>query len=183
MNFEKLNNININNACYIKDNLPEITLSHLSQEILMMLKRIYSGNKSELTSMTQYTYQYFVLWRDSRLSNLSHIMEQIAISARIHYETLAKILVRCGIDPKNCIYIDGNPNLCEYWKASNVSYEKSLIKMFESNILLEQRIIAEYEQIIKKTDNENLKQVISKIIEDEESHILYFKRVLQELKN
>lgn len=183
MNFEKINNINFNENYCVKDTFPEITLTRLPQEILMMLKRIYSGNKSELTSLFQYMYQHFVIWREPRLNNLAYNMKEIAIREMMHYEMLAKVLVKCGIDPKNCIYIDGNPNLCDYWKASSVAYEKALIKMFENNILLVKRIISDYNEIIDKTDNENLKQILLRIIQDKEASLLYFSEVLEELKN
>lgn len=183
LNFEKINNIKLNDVSYIKETFPKITVSYLPQEILIMLKRAYAGNKSEITSIMQYIYQHFVIWKEAKLSNLSHTMEQIAIREMLHYEIIAKILVKCGIDPKNCVYIDGNPNLCDFWKASNVSYEKSLVKMFESNCLLEQRAIDEYTEIMEKTDNENLKQIMARIIEDEQSHLMYFNAVLAELKN
>ncbi len=183
MNYDKANNIKFNDIYYIKDTFPDITLSYLPQEILTKLKRVYAGNKSELTCITQYIYQHFVMLTIPKLNDLSNNMQEIAIREMIHYEILAKILIKCGIDPKNCVYIDGNPNLCDYWKASNVTYEKSLMKMFEGNILLKQRTIDQYIEIIEKTDNENLKHIISRILEDERSHLIYFKAVLKELKN
>ena len=39
---------------------------------------------------------------------------------------------------------------------SSVSYEKTLIIMFESNIFLEQIAIEDYNKVIDKTDNANL---------------------------
>lgn len=182
MNLENINNINFKEEYLVKDVFPEITLTHLPQEILIGIKRIYSGCKGEFTSVTQYMYQHYILWSNPKLNNLYHTMEEIAIREMEHYEILAKILVRCGIDPKNCVYIDGNPNLCDYWKASNVSYEKTLVKMFENNILLEQRAITDYNEILNKTDNENLKQIILRIIQDEQSHLKYFTAVLNNLR-
>lgn len=183
MNFENANNIKYGDVFDVKDTFPEITLTHLPQEILIMIKRMYAGKKSEFTSLTQYMYQHFVIWSNPRLKSLANILEEIAIREMIHYEILAKILVKCGIDPKNCVYIDGNPNICDFWKASSVSYEKTLVKMFENNCILEQRSIDEYKEILNKTDNENLKQILSRIIEDEKSHLMYFTSVLRELKN
>ena len=182
LNYESINNIQLNNSNYIKETYPNITLSYLPQEILIMLKRMYAGKRSELTAITQYTYQHFVIWREPKLSNLSNNINQIAIYKMSHYEMLAKVLVRCGIDPKNCVYIDGNPNLCDFWKASSVSYEKSLVKMLESDIFLEQRMIQEYNEIINKTDNENLKQILERIIEEDKSYLMYFEAILVELK-
>ena len=148
----------------------------------MKIKRMYAGNKSEFTSITQYMYQHLVIWSNPRLNNLSKAMENIAIREMVHYKMLAKVLVKCGIDPKNCVYIDGNPNLCDYWKASNVSYEKTLVKIFENNCLLEERAIQEYNEIINNTDSENLKQILTRIIQDEQAHLKYFKLFLNELK-
>lgn len=182
LNYDRINSIKLNELDYIKETFPKITVSYLPQETLIMLKRVYSGNKSELTSIMQYMYQNFVISRDTKLSNLANTMEKIAICEMRHYELLAKILVKCGIDPKNCVYIDSNPNLCDYWKASSVSYEKSLVKMFENNIVLEERAIQDYMEIITKTDNENLKQVLERLIQDEQSHKAYFMAILTELK-
>ena len=183
MCLEKINNIHFEENYCIKDEYPNITLTHLPQEILMMLKRIYAGTKSEFTSLTQYMYQHYILWSNPKLNNVSETLEKIAIQEMKHHEIVAKILVKCGIDPKNCVYIDGNPNLCDYWKASSVSYEKTLTKMFESNILLEQRAIEDYNEVINKTDNANLKQIILSILQDEEEHLKYFSDVLVILKN
>lgn len=182
VNYEKIYNIKLKDYNCLKETYPEITVSYLPQEILIMLKRIYTGNKSELTAIMQYTYQYYVLLRDPKFTSISNALEQIIRCKMNHYGILARLLVKCGIDPKNCIYIDSNPNLCDYWKASSVSYEKSLVKMFENNVLLQQRIIDEYEQIIKKTDNENLKEIIAKMIDEEQLNLIYFTSILSELK-
>lgn len=183
MNMEKIKNINFQDNYCTEEEYPEITLTHLPQEILIILKRNYAGIKSEFTSLAQYMYQHYIVWSNPKLNNLSESLEKIAIQEMKHHEIIAKMLVKCGIDPKNCVYIDSNPNLCDYWKASNVSYEKTLIKMFESNMVLEQRTIEDYNNIIAKTDNENLKQIMLRILKDEQAHLEYFKVVLTALKN
>ena len=183
MDLEKINNVQLKGESYTTESYLEITLNHLPQEILMILKRIYAGTKSEFTSLTQYMYQHYIVWSNPKLGNLSEMLEKIAIQEMKHHEIVAKILVKCGIDPKNCVYIDGNSNLCDYWKASSVSYEKTLIRMFESDILLEQRAIEDYNEVLNKTDNANLKQIILKILQDEYVHLEYFRNVMELLKN
>ena len=183
MDLEKINNVQFEQSYNTKEDYPNIVLTHLPQEILMLLKRIYAGKKSEFTSLTQYMYQHYIVWSNIKLNNVSEILEKIAIQEMKHHEIIAKILVKCGIDPKNCIYIDGNPNLCDFWKASNVSYEKTLLKMFENDILLENVAIQDYLEILNKTDNANLKQIILKILQDENNHLKYFENVIALLKN
>ena len=182
MNLEKINNIDFEGEYCVKDNYPQITVNHLPSKILIMIKRLYASTKGELTAVTQYIYEHYIIWSNPKLNNLSETMEKISIQEMKHCEILAKILVKCGIDPKYCVYIDGNPNLCDYWKASNVSYEKTLVKMFENNVLLEKRTIEDYNEVINTTDNENLRQILSRIVEDEKAHIKYFNTVLDKLK-
>ena len=183
MDLEKINNIHFEKGNNVKNEYPDVTLTHLPQKILIMLKKIYAGTKGELTAINQYGYEHYIIWSNPKLNKLSETMQKISIQEMRHYELLAKILVRCGIDPKSCVYIDGNPNLCDYWKASNVSYAKTLTKMFENNILLEKRTIEDYNEVINVTDNENLKQILLRIVEEEEIHLRYFKDVFEALKN
>ena len=113
---------------------------------------------------------------------MAHAMEEISINEMAHYEILAKIMVNCGVDPKNCVYIDNNIDICEYWKANFVNYTRDFIDIFEKNIALEQAGINGYLELINMTDNVNLKEIVERIIEDEKTHITYFKAVLELVK-
>ena len=148
----------------------------------MKIKRAFTGIKSEFTSITQYSYQHLVLGDDEKVKNISHTLEEIAGKEMFHYEILGKVLARNKVEPKNCVYIDGNKNLCDYWKASNVDYTTNIVKMFESNLMAEKRAIEEYNEIIEVTTSDNLKAIIRRIIQDELSHVEYFSAVLEALK-
>ena len=74
LDLEKINNVQLKETSYTKENYPEITLNHLPQEVLLMLKRIYAGVKSEFTSLTQYMYQHYIVWSNPKLNNLSEII-------------------------------------------------------------------------------------------------------------
>ena len=47
----------------------------------------------------------------------------------------------------------------------------------------EQRAIEDYKEVLNKTDNANLKQIIVRILEDEYVHLEYFNNVLDLIKN
>ena len=183
MNLEEANSINFKEKYLVKTDFPEITLTNLPQDILMKIKRAFTGIKSEFTSLTQYSYQHIVLSNDEKVNNISRALEEIAAKEMMHYEVLGKVLAVCGVEPKNCVYIDGNKNLCDYWKASNVDYTTNIVKMFESNLAAEKRAIEEYNEILAATTNDNLKDIIRRIIQDEVSHVEYFSTVLEALKN
>lgn len=183
MNFESANNIDFKNEFYINTPYPDITVKSLPFEVVVILKRIYAGSKSEMTSIMQYVYQKSIFSNVPALSNVAKALEEISVKEMQHYEILSRIMVGCNIDPKNCVYIDGNVDVCDFWKASSVDYTKDIAKMFESNILLEQKAIAEYAYLLSVTQDNNLKEIIERIIQDEKTHICYFEAVLEAIKN
>jgi len=132
LNFYEANKINFKKDYYIDTPYPNITVKRLPFEVAVILKRIFAGNKSEMTSIMQYVYQKNILSNVPSLNNLASALEDISVKEMQHYEILSRVMVGANIGPKNCVYIDGNPNLCDYWKASSVCYEKSLVKMFEN---------------------------------------------------
>lgn len=183
MNFEKANSIDFNKLYKVNSSYPKIELNNLTEDILIKIKEVYSGCMSEFTSVMQYIYQHFIFYNIKNLENVYNTMEEISVKEMEHFEILAKILVKCNVDPKSCIYIDNNKDICDYWKANYVSYTKEIIDMFEKDIILEKRAITAYEEIIRKTTDTNLKQIILRIVEDEKSHLAYFNDVIKALKN
>ncbi len=182
MNYELANKLDFEKEFKVNKEYPEITVASLPFEVIAKIKRLYADTRSEMTSVIQYIYQHFILGSAEGLDNVSHAMEEIAIKEMEHYEILAKILVSCGVDPRSCVYIDNNIDICDYWKASYVNYTRDFIGMFEKDIMLEQAGINSYLELIQMTDNENLKEIVERIIEDERSHIAYFKAVLELVK-
>ena len=182
MNYELANKLDFEKEFKVNKEYPEITVTSLPFEVIRKIKSIYADSRSEMTSVMQYIYQHFILGSANGLENISHTMEQISVTEMEHYEMLAKILVKCGVDPRNCVYIDNNIDICDYWKASFVNYTRDFINIFEENIKLEQAGINSYLELIQMTDNENLKEIVERIIEDERSHIAYFKSVLELVK-
>ncbi len=179
MNYELANKLNFDETFKVKKEYPEITVVRLPFEVISKIKRLFADRKSEMTSVMQYIYQHFIFGSAEGLENISRAMEEIAITEMEHYEILAKIMVRCGVDPKSCVYIDNNIDICDYWKANYVNYTRDFINIFENDILLEQGGINNYLELIEMTDDENLKEIVERIIEDEKSHIAYFKAVLE----
>ena len=182
MNFYEANKIDFTKDYYIDKPYPDITIKHLPFELVIMLKRIFAGNKSEMTSVMQYVYQKNIFSNVPSLNNFASALEQISIKEMQHYEILSRIMVGANIDPKNCVYIDGNVDICDFWKSNYVDYTKDIAKMLEANIALEQKAIVEYAAVIAITDDENLKEILGRIVEDEKTHIEYFKAVLEAIK-
>ena len=54
--------------------------------------------------------------------------------------------------------------------------------MIEDDILGEKRAIAQYNKMLCRLKNEQVKRIISRILEDEKLHLEKLKSILQELK-
>ncbi len=177
MNFKNANSIEFSKY-EIHGNFPEATKSILDKNIVYKLMKINSGSKGEFTSLAQYMYQHFILTYNKKLPNFYEAIEKIAIREMIHYEMIAKKLYLSDVDPKYCKYIDNNINICDYWSGHYVCYAKEFEKILKDNIKLEQIAINDYNEVLKESTDENLDEIVKRIIEDEVSHLDYFNTVL-----
>lgn len=182
MNFYEANKIDFKKDFYIDKPYPDIIVKHLPFEVVIMLKKIFAGNKSEMTSVMQYVYQKNIFSDVPSLNNFASALEMISVKEMQHYEILSRVMVGANIDPKNCVYIDGNADICDFWKSNYVDYTKDIVKMVEADIALEQKAIVEYAAIMAISTDDNLKDIVARIIEDERTHIKYFKAVLEAIK-
>lgn len=179
MNFE-----NINYSDYeIKSPYPEVTTTTKDENIIPDLIDAYSGTKGELTASTQYIYQSFIVKPNENLKGLSKLLEQISIKEMKHLEILSQLLISQGINPKYCKYIDNNQNICYNWSANSVKYLTDVKEFIKYNIKLEESAIKEYTNITTNTEDENIIEIITRIILDEESHLEIFNKILEIIEN
>ena len=66
-----------------------------------------------------------------------------------------------------------------YWNGSYVNYTLDTKKFLRQNILAEENAILNYERTILNLSQDSLKQLLERIILDEELHIKLFKELLQ----
>lgn len=182
MGLRKANQINFNDF-HVLEPFPEIKDTKLSEDLIYEIKRGYAGKESELTSVTQYVYQYFILFKSELTDNIGKSMQLISSDESRHFEILAKKLSYTDVDPKFCRFIDNNPEICEYWCGYNIDYVKEIKDMMISNKELEEGAIIAYNEIIKTTDDPNLIEIATRILKDEHSHMDYFNAVLKALED
>ncbi len=180
MSLEKANSIDFSEFL-VSEPYPEVTKGFLQDELVFEIKRGFAGKESELTSVTQYIYQYFLLFKDNLTDNIGKNLQIISGHETIHFEILAKKLSYAGVDPKLCRFVDKNPNICDYWSGQNINYVKELTNMMISNIKLEEGAIEAYNWMLSVTTDDNLKELVTRILKDEHSHMEYFKAVLEAL--
>ena len=179
MNFESINYSDFE----VKTPYPEITNTQKDEKIIPYLIDSYAGGKSELTAITQYSYQSFITKPNKNYIGLSEILIRIAMKEMHHLEILSQIIISQGVNPKFCKYIDNNYNICQSWSTKDVRYITDVKEFIEYNIKLEEGAIREYTEIVNTATNPNIAEIISRIIQDEESHIEIFNKILEIIEN
>lgn len=131
-----------------------------------MLYNSYAGSSSELTTILQYIYQNIINESNKELQN---VLIKIAIEEMHHLKILGDMLVELGFTP----YYMGSMN--NKWCSDKVKYQfKCIDDMLRYNIEGEKMAIKEYKRLIQNTNCKCIKDVLSRIIKDEESHIRIF---------
>ncbi|MEG2453999.1 MAG: manganese catalase family protein [Clostridia bacterium] len=134
----------------------------------------YGGRDSETTAIMQYAYQSYILLQSS--PEIAKKLEQIAIVEMHHHELLGTTISELGGFP-----VIGGKN--SFWNGSYVNYINDIKKLLEANIQGEEIAIVNYEKTILVLQNESIKQLIERIILDEEQHIVVLKAMLEFVKN
>ncbi len=148
-----------------KSNLPypDIKVEKENIEYARLLSYPYAGLVSEDTATHLYMYQSFIL--DDEVSN---ILEKIAIVEMKHLELLAKTIKLLGLNPE--YKVNNIP-----WTTNYVNYNNNLKDILKINIEAETLAIKNYNNLIKVIDDKYIKELLKRIIIDEEIHLKIFK--------
>ena len=148
---------------------PEIVDAKEDFQTVAILKNLANDRNSELRASLQYVYQSAIANRVDDV--IASIFEEIGIVEMMHLDMLMHAISDFGGNPK---YEDAQGIM---FNASMVNYTTKLSEMLENNIKGEQMAIDAYRSAINRVQNESLKQLFARIIEDEQLHIEAFKRI------
>ncbi|MEG0307960.1 MAG: ferritin-like domain-containing protein [Clostridium sp.] len=155
-----------NIICKHNSPYPEIICENKNKEYAHILQINYAGIISELTSINQYLYHSFTVYKNSK--ELSEILESIANVEITHLKLLGNMIIELGGDPLFCIN-KGSKQL--NWTPKFIEYGSSLGCKLREDIDGEKATIRQYENTIKLIKDENITAVIKRIIKDEEVHV------------
>ena len=146
---------------------PKIVGASVDPMTVNIIKSLASSRLGELTAILEYTYQSVIA--DKSKEDIGGIFEEIAIVEMTHLDMLMHAITEFGGIPK---YEDGAGNI---FTSNYINYNTKLKDMLDNNIIAEQRAIEQYRESILRVKNQSLKELFSRIIEDEEQHIKVFK--------
>lgn len=157
---------------------PEIKVEQKNSFYADLLLNDYAGITSELSAITSYAYQNFVLFKNYQ--EIAHNLIKIAIVEMHHLEMLGKTIYLLGKNP-TFIYKEKNTCSYKYWNSSFVPLNTNIFNILQNNILAEEKAIYNYEYHISLINDIYIKELLERIIADEKLHIKCFQTMLKEV--
>lgn len=141
-----------------------------------LLLEDYTGAAGELTAITQYMFHSFCLPGSSR--EVANMTRQIAITEMKHLELLGKTIDLLGVSPRfRCTH----HNRGDCWTSEYIYYGQGDVDRLSANIAKEAAVISNYRQHLKMIDDPYIKELLARIIQDEELHLRLFQQAKDSL--
>lgn len=153
---------------------PKVKVIKKDIEIAKDVLNSYAGRVSEDTAVHNYVFQ-MMMQDDHELKN---ILRGIAIVEMHHLEILGNLIYELGLTP---LFTSVENNHTKWFSGEYVNYEKNWRQTLIDNIYEEETAIKNYEKIIAKTTDENVKHILKRIILDERVHIEIFTKLLNQI--
>lgn len=141
-------------------------------EYAKILMDNYAGKVSEETAVHLYMYQHLIM--DDELEEFATAMKRISIVEMKHLGLIGETIKLLGLKPVFGTMIEDN--YVDTWNSMNVNYTTDLKEMLETDIKNEQEAIKNYEKRIIEIDDRYIRELLLRIIEDEEIHLRIFKK-------
>lgn len=171
---EMLPNGHNKHNCSAPSPYPEIKVTCPNLFYAQLLLEDYAGVVSEMTAITQYLHHHVTLERVNE--EVSELEECISMVEMHHLEMLAETISMLGGNPQYKMVKD---NQDIYWNGSYVYYGQDICDRLSADIEGEKAAIEQYKRHYEQIADPCIRNLIKRIIEDEEYHIRLLSQVLQ----
>lgn len=152
---------------------PPIQVAAPNLSYAQMLSASFASAKSELTTITQYTYFSWVLEQGS--AELCTCYQKIAQVEMRHLNLLGQTITALGGNPAFRSFPYKRP---AFWSSGVLQYQCNIEKALHISIAGEQTAIEGYRHLSKLIQDPGVTAILQRIILDEEIHIQLFQGYL-----
>ena len=152
---------------------PAVQVSAPNLTYAQMLSMPFASAKSELTTITQYTYFNWVLEPD--WADLAAVYQKVAQVEMRHLHLLGQLITALGGNPIYRSYPYKRP---AFWSSGVLQYQGNKEKALHISIAGEQEAVESYRHLSKLIHDSGVTAVLQRIILDEEVHIQLFQQYL-----
>lgn len=170
----KFNRVNsreehVNRWCALQAPYPEPRVLRPNRYYAMLLLEDYAGTVSEMTAINQYFYHYLTF--EENYDDLAKLEECISIIEMFHLELLGETIRMLGVAPE---YRTITNNQTVFWNATYVYYGHDVCDRLAADIAAEKRAIQTYRLHRQMIDDPYIKELLERIIMDEQHHLRLF---------
>jgi bacterioferritin len=141
---------------------PEINCKDKNKSYASLIQINYAGAISELTSINQYIYHSLAMFE--KFEDIACCLKNIAKVEMEHLEILGKLIIALGGNPR----FEINKG---HWSPKFIEYGSNFPSMLHEDIDGEKAAIRQYRRTIELIKDENITEVLERIVKDEEIHI------------
>lgn len=156
--------------CALPEPYPELRVIRPNRYYASLLLEDYAGSVSEMTAINQYFHHYLMF--GEKYYDLAELEECVSIIEMFHLEMLGKLIRMLGVDPQ---YRTITNNQRVFWNASYVYYGDAICDRLAADIAAEQAAINQYRLHQQLIGDPNIKDILERIILDEEHHLRLFR--------
>ena len=160
-------NQKIKSVCSLPIPYPKLRVEEQNSSYAKLLSIPYASNGGELASILFYTYGNFVT--DSCDKRLSELLRCISITEMRHFEILGNLIVMLGGSPK---FWAADSRGC--FGTQNIAYFDDPQRIIRASISMERESVETYKRIAGQIGDRYIKEILHRIILDEEHHIKLF---------
>lgn len=148
--------------CKVNKPYPKIQVEKENINYAKILLDAYAGSNSEDTAIHEYLYQSFLK------EDMASTLKEIAKVEMHHLNILGQLIVKLGYTPFFCTV---KQNKVIPWSSNYLNYTLNLKRMLSLDIERERKTIQKYRLAINMINDKYIKEILERIIEDEEMHI------------
>ncbi len=143
-----------------------------------IISSAYSTQTGEINAVLHYTYQSFIFEKKG-YKQFAENISGIATAEMLHFSLLGKTLLSLGAQP---VFSQRPPYGYNFYSTKYVCYSQEPLHMLEDGVRSERLAIRGYEKMLKLLTNCDVKNIISRILEDEKLHLKTFEDMLKAFK-
>lgn len=152
---------------------PPAKVTAPNKQYANLLMDDFAGPKGEFTAMSTYFYHHYTA--DETAGDYGVMTMRIAVAEMNHMNILSSLIRQLGGDP---VFRGGSNSGRNDWTARNVFFSRNLRQKLQNALDGEINAIASYQKHILLIDDPLIKNVLKRIILDEELHKSYITQTI-----
>lgn len=145
---------------------------------LCIISPAYASSTGELNAVLQYVYHSFYFKKCGH-ADIAQTLKSIAVAEMTHLNLLGETILALGAPPVFCRY---PLSPFDYYSAKYVAYSRSLKFMLEDDLIAERKAVSDYDRMISRLTNPAVKEIVSRIRQDEILHVQTLEKILADFK-